>query len=86
MSDSEKTYSTGQMATLLGVSKSTVRKMADRGLLRCWRTREGGHLRFSRGADDGWRDTAAAYRAPDPLPHSPAARQTRATPRACPNT
>jgi excisionase family DNA binding protein len=48
MSDSEKTYSTGQMAELLGVSKSTVRKMADRGLLRCWRTREGGHLRFSR--------------------------------------
>jgi excisionase family DNA binding protein len=62
------------MATLLGVSKSTVRKMADRGLLRCWRTREGGHLRFSE-ADDRWRDTAAAYRAPHPLPHPPAARQ-----------
>jgi len=61
MSDSEKTYSTGQMATLLGVSKSTVRKMADRGLLRCWRTREGGHLRFSR---------EPAVAGTTPLPHT----------------
>lgn len=53
MSDSEMTYSTGQMAELLGVSKSTVRKMADRGLLRCWRTREGGHLRFSKESAAG---------------------------------
>jgi len=46
--------STRQVATLLGVGGSSVKRWADRGLLACVKT-AGGHRRFEREAVDSFR-------------------------------
>ena len=46
--------STRQVATLLGVGGSSVKRWADRGLLACVKT-VGGHRRFDREAVDAFR-------------------------------
>jgi excisionase family DNA binding protein len=47
----DATLSTGQVAELCGVSKSTVRRAAMAGQLKAWHT-PGHHLRFQRSACD----------------------------------
>lgn len=46
--DLEKMLTVSETATMLGVSAATVRRMANEGILPCYRVGKGGHRRFKK--------------------------------------
>jgi excisionase family DNA binding protein len=68
------TYTTREVAKLLGMAVRSVQLMVDRGELEAWKT-PGGHRRISRASVDRWHAgrSAGPATAPAPLGEAPAA-------------
>lgn len=70
--DARDTYSTLEVARLLGMAVRSVQMMVDRGELEAWKT-PGGHRRISRDSVERWREGRRSGPArPQPTPRPPA--------------